>query len=173
VDQESINVSRLTSKYQATIPRPVRERLGVGAGDSIAFVAEGDPWSGSAPPGSVALAASSRSRSRRAAARSESRAPRAFGSSAPGRIEYTPAPVRGASGSRTLPAALKEPDRIAGRVSHPDGLGIHPAVGKEAFSPSGEPIPRTPPVRTTATGDCNGVRSPGSAENLRERGSGG
>jgi antitoxin PrlF len=42
VDQETIGMSRLTSKYQATIPRPVRERLGVGSGDSIAFVVEGD-----------------------------------------------------------------------------------------------------------------------------------
>ncbi len=40
VDEESISVSRLTSKYQATIPQPVRESLGVGAGDSIAFVVE-------------------------------------------------------------------------------------------------------------------------------------
>ena len=39
---ENICVSRLTSKYQATIPRPVRERLGLGAGDSIAFVIEDD-----------------------------------------------------------------------------------------------------------------------------------
>lgn len=42
MDQESISMSRLTSKYQATIPRPVREHLGVGSGDSIAFVVEGD-----------------------------------------------------------------------------------------------------------------------------------
>lgn len=42
MNQESITVSRLTSKYQATIPRPVRERLGVGTGDSIAFVVEND-----------------------------------------------------------------------------------------------------------------------------------
>ena len=39
---ENICVSKLTSKYQATIPRPVRERLGLGAGDSIAFVIEDD-----------------------------------------------------------------------------------------------------------------------------------
>ena len=51
MDQESINVSRLTSKYQATIPRPVRERLGVGAGDSIAFVVEdGRVWLRRAEP---------------------------------------------------------------------------------------------------------------------------
>jgi antitoxin PrlF len=42
VDQENISMSRLTSKYQATIPRPVRECLRVGTGDSIAFVVEGD-----------------------------------------------------------------------------------------------------------------------------------
>jgi antitoxin PrlF len=30
-------ISRLTSKYQATIPGQVREILGVGRGDSIAF----------------------------------------------------------------------------------------------------------------------------------------
>jgi antitoxin PrlF len=42
VDQETISMSRLTSKYQATIPRPVRERLGVSSGDSIAFVVEGE-----------------------------------------------------------------------------------------------------------------------------------
>jgi antitoxin PrlF len=42
MDQESITMSKLTSKYQATIPRPVRERLGVGAGDALAFVIEGD-----------------------------------------------------------------------------------------------------------------------------------
>jgi antitoxin PrlF len=42
MDPGSITVSKLTSKYQATIPRPVRERLGVGAGDGIAFVIEGD-----------------------------------------------------------------------------------------------------------------------------------
>ena len=40
--EDAITVSRLTSKYQATIPRLVRERLGLGAGDSIAFVVEGD-----------------------------------------------------------------------------------------------------------------------------------
>lgn len=33
-------VSRMTSKYQATIPRPVRDRLGLGAGDRIEFVIE-------------------------------------------------------------------------------------------------------------------------------------
>jgi antitoxin PrlF len=42
MDRENISVSRLTSKYQATVPRPVREHLGVGAGDSIAFVVEND-----------------------------------------------------------------------------------------------------------------------------------
>jgi antitoxin PrlF len=42
VDQENTSLSRLTSKYQATIPRPVRERLGVGAGDSVAFVVDDD-----------------------------------------------------------------------------------------------------------------------------------
>ena len=42
VEQENTSMSRLTSKYQATIPRPVRESLGVGAGDSIAFVVEND-----------------------------------------------------------------------------------------------------------------------------------
>jgi antitoxin PrlF len=42
VERETITVSRLTSKYQATIPRPVRERLGLGAGDSIAFEVEDD-----------------------------------------------------------------------------------------------------------------------------------
>jgi antitoxin PrlF len=41
VDEENISTSRLTSKYQATIPRPVRECLGVGAGDSIAFTVDG------------------------------------------------------------------------------------------------------------------------------------
>jgi antitoxin PrlF len=41
MDEETISMSRLTSKYQATIPRPVRECLGVGAGDGIAFVVEG------------------------------------------------------------------------------------------------------------------------------------
>ncbi|MBN1629245.1 MAG: AbrB family transcriptional regulator [Thermoleophilia bacterium] len=42
MEQEVISVSRLTSKYQATVPRPVRDRLGVGAGDSIAFVIDRD-----------------------------------------------------------------------------------------------------------------------------------
>ncbi len=42
MERDSITVSRLTSKYQATIPRPVRERLGLGAGDSIAFEVEDD-----------------------------------------------------------------------------------------------------------------------------------
>jgi antitoxin PrlF len=40
--EESISMSRLTSKYQATIPRPVREHLAIGAGDGIAFVIEND-----------------------------------------------------------------------------------------------------------------------------------
>jgi len=34
--------SKMTSKYQATIPRPVRDRLGLGAGDRIEFVIEED-----------------------------------------------------------------------------------------------------------------------------------
>ena len=42
MDRENLSISRLTSKYQATIPRPVRERLGVGAGDSVAFIVEDD-----------------------------------------------------------------------------------------------------------------------------------
>ena len=42
MNQESISVSRLTTKYQATVPRLVRERLGGGAGDSSAFVVEAD-----------------------------------------------------------------------------------------------------------------------------------
>jgi antitoxin PrlF len=41
MELENITVSKLTSKYQATIPRPVRQELGVGAGDSVAFVIEG------------------------------------------------------------------------------------------------------------------------------------
>lgn len=35
-------VSTLTSKYQATIPREVREALSLGAGDRIEFVIEKD-----------------------------------------------------------------------------------------------------------------------------------
>ena len=31
------SISKLTSKYQATIPEPVRNILGIGAGDAIAF----------------------------------------------------------------------------------------------------------------------------------------
>ena len=31
------SISKLTSKYQATIPEPVRNILGVAAGDAIAF----------------------------------------------------------------------------------------------------------------------------------------
>lgn len=34
--------SKLTTKYQATIPEPVRKRLQVEAGDVIAFDIEGD-----------------------------------------------------------------------------------------------------------------------------------
>ena len=34
--------SKLTSKYQATIPEPVREALKIGAGDAIAFEVDGD-----------------------------------------------------------------------------------------------------------------------------------
>lgn len=34
--------SRLTAKYQATIPRPVRCALGIGRGDRIAFVIHND-----------------------------------------------------------------------------------------------------------------------------------
>lgn len=33
-------MSTLTSKYQATIPRPIRELLDLGAGDRIEFVIE-------------------------------------------------------------------------------------------------------------------------------------
>jgi antitoxin PrlF len=35
-------VSTLTSKYQATIPRAVREALSVGAGDRVEFLVERD-----------------------------------------------------------------------------------------------------------------------------------
>ena len=35
-------MSRLTKKYQATIPAPVRDVLRLGQGDSVAFVIEGD-----------------------------------------------------------------------------------------------------------------------------------
>ena len=35
-------VSRLTQKYQATIPASVRETLGLGQGDLVAFTIEGD-----------------------------------------------------------------------------------------------------------------------------------
>lgn len=35
-------MSTLTSKYQATIPRAVREALTVGAGDRIEFIVEPD-----------------------------------------------------------------------------------------------------------------------------------
>lgn len=37
-----MHVSRLTSKYQATIPRAVREVLALGAGDRIEFIIEQD-----------------------------------------------------------------------------------------------------------------------------------
>jgi len=36
----SINLSRVTSKFQATIPRQVRETLGIRAGDSVAYEVE-------------------------------------------------------------------------------------------------------------------------------------
>ena len=42
MNQESISVSRLTTKYQATVPRLVWVWLGVVAGDSSAFVVEAD-----------------------------------------------------------------------------------------------------------------------------------
>ena len=35
-------VSRLTKKYQATIPEPVRKLLGLHAGDALAFDVDGD-----------------------------------------------------------------------------------------------------------------------------------
>lgn len=31
------NLSRVTSKYQATLPRPVRDALGIRPGDSVAY----------------------------------------------------------------------------------------------------------------------------------------
>jgi AbrB family looped-hinge helix DNA binding protein len=34
--------SRLTGKYQATVPASVRRTLGLGAGDRLAWVVEGD-----------------------------------------------------------------------------------------------------------------------------------
>ena len=37
-----MKTSRLTSKYQATIPKDVRGRLGLKAGDSIVFQIEGE-----------------------------------------------------------------------------------------------------------------------------------
>lgn len=37
-----IIVTKLTAKNQTTIPREVRRRLQVGAGDKVAFVVEGD-----------------------------------------------------------------------------------------------------------------------------------
>ena len=36
----AVSLSRVTSKYQATLPRPVREALGIRAGDSIAYEIE-------------------------------------------------------------------------------------------------------------------------------------
>jgi len=36
------SISKLTKKYQATIPKPVREKLNLNAGDAIAFEIEGD-----------------------------------------------------------------------------------------------------------------------------------
>ncbi len=51
MERENISVSRLTTKYQATIPRPVREELGVAAGDTVAFVIEnGRVWLRRAEP---------------------------------------------------------------------------------------------------------------------------
>lgn len=41
-ERGSIVVSRLTKKYQATIPAPVRDVLRLAQGDSVAFVIEGD-----------------------------------------------------------------------------------------------------------------------------------
>lgn len=37
---KSANISRLTTKYQATIPQAVRETLGIAQGDCIAFEIE-------------------------------------------------------------------------------------------------------------------------------------
>jgi len=36
-----IGDSKVTGKFQATIPRPVRELLGLDSGDRIVFLAEG------------------------------------------------------------------------------------------------------------------------------------
>lgn len=36
----AVNLSRVTTKYQATIPRPVREALGLRPGDSVAYEIE-------------------------------------------------------------------------------------------------------------------------------------
>ena len=36
----AVSLSRVTSKYQATLPRPVREALGIGPGDSVAYEIE-------------------------------------------------------------------------------------------------------------------------------------
>ena len=41
-ERQRVSVSRLTKKYQATIPAPVREMLGLGSGDQVAFVIEDD-----------------------------------------------------------------------------------------------------------------------------------
>lgn len=38
----STEFSRLTGKYQATVPASVRRSLGVGAGDRLAWVVEGE-----------------------------------------------------------------------------------------------------------------------------------
>jgi len=37
MDKSTLSVSRLTQKYQATIPAPVRTALGLKAGDGLAF----------------------------------------------------------------------------------------------------------------------------------------
>ena len=37
-----LGTSKLTSKYQVTIPKPAREKLGVKVGDIIVFVEEDD-----------------------------------------------------------------------------------------------------------------------------------
>ena len=34
--------SRLTSKFQATVPSPIREKLGLKAGDTLSFHVEGE-----------------------------------------------------------------------------------------------------------------------------------
>lgn len=52
-------VSTLTTKYQATIPRPVRDALGLGAGDRIEFLldAKGVVRVRKAPPADAELRA--------------------------------------------------------------------------------------------------------------------